>query len=314
MNEQNKTPLAEAIDKDRELANASQAISAEVGEAFSELGQLQAMFGISDMLSVGALIKLQAFKDSKGYRKFKGHVRVIGGVEYDLGTWEGYCRSLGKSRLYFDERLTELKLLGEQALANVQRIGMTTTELRKLRQLDTEDQKVIIGEIETNISDKESIIELIEDMSVKHAKEKAELKAENNAKDKIVAQKTAKINEQDKTINEQENQINTLQKSLTARFNAPVHERANAYIGTMAKTTADIIQIFNDIDALYQSMEEEKDLPKMLEINQAHVLQEIISQANMLIDKYYLGNVSIKTNDISFLNADLSEMTIEEQE
>ena len=289
-------------DKERALTIATSAITTDVFNGLLEVGQLQATLAIGDMLSVGALVKLQQLKDSKGYLRLKGQKLSRSGTDYDLGTWEGFCQSLGKSSRHIDEKLAELNMLGEDAFANAKSIGITTSNLRKLRKLDDNDQKVIIGEIEASIGDKDAILELIEDMSVKHSKVKSKLEnqlkdlnAEAKAKDRVIADKQ-------KTIDDKNTELNIKDEKLALRSHAPAFERAKDYATQMDVFKIDSLQLFGNISALYEQIEQDDELPELLRVNMGHLLLEVKAQANNLIDHHMLGDVSVDDDDLSWMH------------
>ncbi len=175
------------------------------------LGRVQSLQAVASFVETFSLTQLAQIKEQKLYRKFNNQTMIIDGVEIRLNTWEGFCKAINSNRITIEDKLANLRLLGEETLERVEALGMTTRELRKLRQLDSTDQKVIISEIEVNTGDKESIIELIEDMSVKHNKAKEELekqlaeqKEQTDIQKRLVAQKEKKINDLDKEIVRQE--------------------------------------------------------------------------------------------------------------
>ena len=136
---------------------------------------------------------------------------VIGGVEIRLDTWEGFCAALGSSRRGIEEKLDNLRLLGEEALDKATALGMTTQELRKLRHLDASDQQIVIGEIEVAAGDKEAIIDLITDMAAKHSKEREELQAkledqrgEAAASERIIEERNKRIDKLEKQLHKQQ--------------------------------------------------------------------------------------------------------------
>ena len=136
---------------------------------------------------------------------------VIGGVEIRLDTWEGFCAALGSSRRGIEEKLDNLRLLGEEALDKATALGMTTQELRKLRHLDASDQQIVIGEIEVAAGDKEAIIDLITDMAAKHSKEREELQAkledqrgEAAASERIIEERNKRIDKLEKPLHKQQ--------------------------------------------------------------------------------------------------------------
>lgn len=194
-----------------EKALVAAAATAEQIEMNQLLGRLQATQAIAAMLDSLSLAQIAQIKEGKRYKQLAGQKMVIGGVEIRLDTWEGFCAALGSSRRAIEEKLDNLRLLGEEALDKATALGMTTQELRKLRQLDAADQKVVIGEIEVAAGDKEAIIDLITDMSAKHAREREELQArledqrgEAAASERIIEERNKRIDKLEKQLHKQQ--------------------------------------------------------------------------------------------------------------
>lgn len=296
-NNTNKTGeqlLAQDSEKSQALAATMSAISAEKLEMNQLLGRIQAVQAIGGMLEALSLSQLQVIKEQKTYKQLQGQTKAINGTTYDLGTWEGFCQGIGSSRRAVDEKLQSLQLLGEQALENAQSLGMTTRELRKLRKLDPSDQNVIIGELEASIGDKDAIVELIENMSAKHVKDKEALqakideeKAEREASDKVIAKKNDKIDE--------------LEKALAKEENATPYDRAQLYAQEIAKVETEMMAVFARVDKLFQSIGNEAEIPEILRVNQGHFLLEMKAQSNRLIDLYQLGDVSVDDDQLDWI-------------
>ena len=194
-----------------EKALVAAAATAEQIEMNQLLGRLQATQAIAAMLDGLSLAQIAQIKEGKRYKQLAGQKMVIGGVEIRLDTWEGFCAALGSSRRAIEEKLDNLRLLGEEALDKATALGMTTQELRKLRQLDAADQKVVIGEIEVAAGDMEAIIDLITDMAAKHSKEREELQAkledqrgEAAASERIIEERNKRIDKLEKQLHKQQ--------------------------------------------------------------------------------------------------------------
>ena len=194
-----------------EKALVAAAASVEQIEMNQLLGRLQATQAIAAMLDGLSLAQIAQIKEGKRYKQLAGQKMVIGGVEIRLDTWEGFCAALGSSRRAIEEKLDNLRLLGEEALDKATALGMTTQELRKLRQLDAADQQIVIGEIEVAAGDKEAIIDLITDMAAKHSKEREELQAkledqrgEAVASERIIEERNKRIDKLEKQLHKQQ--------------------------------------------------------------------------------------------------------------
>jgi hypothetical protein len=194
-----------------EKALVAAAATAEQIEMNQLLGRLQATQAIAAMLDGLSLAQIAQIKEGKRYKQLAGQKMVIGGVEIRLDTWEGFCAALGSSRRGIEEKLDNLRLLGEEALDKATALGMTTQELRKLRRLDASDQQIVIGEIEVAAGDKEAIIDLIADMAAKHSKEREELQAkledqrgEAAASERIIEERNKRIDKLEKQLHKQQ--------------------------------------------------------------------------------------------------------------
>lgn len=194
-----------------EKALVAAAATAEQIEMNQLLGRLQATQAIAAMLDGLSLAQIAQIKEGKRYKQLAGQKMVIGGVEIRLDTWEGFCVALGSSRRGIEEKLDNLRLLGEEALDKATALGMTTQELRKLRHLDASDQQIVIGEIEVAAGDKEAIIDLITDMAAKHSKEREELQAkledqrgEAAASERIIEERNKRIDKLEKQLHKQQ--------------------------------------------------------------------------------------------------------------
>ena len=175
------------------------------------LGRIQATQAISTLLETFSLVQLAQIKEGKRYKQLAGQTMVIDGTEIRLDTWDGFCAAIGSSRQAVDEKLQNLRLLGEEALDKATALGMTTQELRKLRHLDASDQQIVIGEIEVAAGDKEAIIDLITDMAAKHSKEREELQAkledqrgEAAASERIIEERNKRIDKLEKQLHKQQ--------------------------------------------------------------------------------------------------------------
>ena len=194
-----------------EKALVAAAATAEQIEMNQLLGRLQATQAIAAMLDGLSLAQIAQIKEGKRDKHLAGQKLVIGGVEIRLDTWEGFCAALGSSRRGIEEKLDNLRLLGEEALDKATALGMTTQELRKLRRLDASDQQIVIGEIEVAAGDKEAIIDLITDMATKHSKEREELQAkledqrgEAAASERIIEERNKRIDKLEKQLHKQQ--------------------------------------------------------------------------------------------------------------
>lgn len=191
--------ITEAYTEDRDLLNQL-------------IGQIQMTDALSKLTTVVGLTKLAHIKETKLYRALAGKKGVDrdGNEIADVGTFEGFCLAIGSTRQKVDEDLLNLRVFGEEAMSSLTRIGAGYRELRQLRKLP-EDQQTALIEI-AKLGDKDSFVELAEEIIARHSKEKetlskekAELKADYAAQEKVIQDKNKKLDAQEKLLHKLQN-------------------------------------------------------------------------------------------------------------
>ena len=166
------------------------------------LGQAQAFQAAGNLLQTFGVSKLALVKQNKLYQQLSG-MKAPNGLELK-GTWVEFCQLLGMSDEKANQDIANLHAFGEEALEQMQRIGIGYRELRQYRKLP-EDQKQALIEV-AKAGDKEGFVELAEEIIAKHAKEKEalttqvqEAQATLEAKDRVLqsrAELIGKLEEQ----------------------------------------------------------------------------------------------------------------------
>ncbi len=176
-----------------ELENTQNLIATVSSEFSDERDLLNQLLGQAQMADAFAQFsltvrtsKLAFVKENKLYRALKGK-KTPDGQDFLAGTWDEFCRLLGKSSQHIDEELLNLRSLGEEALESMSRMGIGYRELRQFRRLP-EDQKSALIEVARD-GDKTALLELAEEMIAKHAKEKEDLKTDLEISRQTVAEK-----------------------------------------------------------------------------------------------------------------------------
>ncbi len=196
------------------VALATQALTQDMAEAYEVMGTLKAFNFVQKLLTVGSLKKLQEIKESK---KYKG-VSVVtdDGNLLTVGNFADFCKACGLSDKKVYEDLQNLNAFGDEFMETSQRLGLGYREMRKLRQLPEEARAEIIDADYSEATDKEELIEKIEDLTAKHAKEKAELEAklkrksdDYEAQAKVLANKNAQIDRLDTELAKKTKAIET---------------------------------------------------------------------------------------------------------
>lgn len=299
---QNKNDVlfAEDVAKADALNSTLNAITNEQLLLSEKVGALKATNFIKKLVTVTEIKMLSDIKESKEYKGLQ--VFDSEGKVVTVTTWEQFCKSLGHSREKVDQDILNLAAFGEEFLETSQRMGIGYRDLRKLRKIPEGDREVIINGEAMQAGDKDSLIELIEDMSVKHSKVKSKLEnqlkdlnAEAKAKDRVIADKQ-------KTIDDKNTELNIKDEKLALRSHAPAFERAKDYATQMDVFKIDSLQLFGNISALYEQIEQDDELPELLRVNMGHLLLEVKAQANNLIDHHMLGDVSVDDDDLSWMH------------
>ncbi|HDR1035438.1 hypothetical protein ACFHYN_05335 [Pasteurella multocida] len=197
------------------VALAAKQMTQDLAEAHEAMGMLKGFNFIGKLLTVSSLKVLHEIKNSK---KYKGLTYIDqNGKLLTVSSWTDYCRACGLTEKKVDEDLLNLSKLGEDFLENSQRLGLGYRDLRKLRKLPEDARAEIVDADYSEATDKEDLIEKIEELTVKHAKEKENLEAQlKTAKDNYTAQarvldnKNKRIDQLDAELEKKKQYINTL--------------------------------------------------------------------------------------------------------
>lgn len=162
------------------------------------LGQAQMAGAFEEFSRTVRTSKLAYVKENKLYRALRGKMNPDGPVF--SGSWEEFCKLLGRSVDQVDDDIKNLRTFGEAALESMSSMGIGYREMRQYRRLPEDQQAALIEVAKTG--DKDAFIELAEEVITKHAKEKAELtkkledsQADYQALDKFAADTSAEKKE-----------------------------------------------------------------------------------------------------------------------
>lgn len=185
-----------------QMAQLEQTITLEQIQLSEKIGALKATAFVKKLVTVTEIKLLAEVKETKSYKGLK----VIGedGKPVTVTTFEQFCQNLGVSYEKVNQDIQNLSTFGEDFLETSQRMGLGYRDLRKLRKLPEDERELVINGEAVKTEDRESLIDLIEEISAKHSREKellnkqvAELTADTQAKDTLLAKKDEKINNLD---------------------------------------------------------------------------------------------------------------------
>ena len=171
------------------------------------LGQAQAFQAAGNLLRTFGVSKLALVKENKLYQQLSG-MKAPNGSELK-GTWVEFCGLLGISDDKANEDINNLNAFGEDALEQMQRIGIGYRELRQYRKLP-EDQKQALIEV-AKAGDKEGFVELAEEIIAKHAKEKEALATQ-------VEEAQATLEAKDRVLQTRAELIGKLEEQVAGKF------------------------------------------------------------------------------------------------
>lgn len=175
------------------------------------LGQAQMSGAFEEFSRTVRTSKLAYVKENKLYRALAGS-KTPHGAEFLKGTWEEFCALLGRSVDQVDRDIKNLQEFGEEALESMSRMGIGYREMRQFRRLP-EDQKTALIEV-AKLGDKESFIELAEEIIAKHTKEKEALTKRAQAAEEEVAAK-------DRLVSSKNERLDTLETELGKKLANP---------------------------------------------------------------------------------------------
>lgn len=193
--------------------------------------------------------ELLILKESKGYQNLKG-VKIPHRAESLNGTWDDFCQKvLRRSVDQVDRDISNLKAFGEEALDSMTNAGIGYRELRQFRKLP-EDQKTALIEVAKE-GDKDSLIELAEDLIAKHTKEKEELKKKV---DDTQADYNA-LQKRNTDISKEKEEMG-LKLSKYELKTIPMDERISPFKEQIAQTQSQIDGLFNEYRQFVDLMEQ----------------------------------------------------------
>lgn len=228
-----------------------------------KIGALKATAFIKKLVTVTEIKMLAELKETKEYNGLQ--VFDLDGKLVTVTSWEDFCKAIGQSREHLDENIRNLSTFGEDFLETSQRMGLGYRDLRKLRKLPEDEQQVIINGEAVKAEDKESLIDIIEEMSVKHAKDKEtlqkklttteneltkrikELEADNQAKDSVLSSKNKKIDELDQrlTIRKDISQHHIVQAEVEAHINDELAQASASVLTAISQFNAKVELLTN---------------------------------------------------------------------
>lgn len=167
------------------------------------LGQIQMARALTKLTLTVDVSKLAFVKENKLYQSLNGMKDLDGrGLS---GTWEEFCKLIGSSVAKVNEDINNLQFFGEEALESMSRMGIGYREMRQYRKLPEDQQQALIEVAKEG--DKESLMELAEELIAKQVKEKEALKADLEISRQNVAEKKEQVSQLQEANEELNNKL-----------------------------------------------------------------------------------------------------------
>lgn len=165
----------------------------------------------AEKVMVETFLKL---KKNKAYRAIE--VRDDAGNLRRCADLEEFCeRFLGASYRKVKELADNYHLVGADLFEQAERMGFKRNDYRALKALPADDQEAIKAAMQTD--DRDQILDLMQELAVRHASEKAALKAQTTeaeetaeARSEVIAGKEAKINELEEANHKLKRRVETM--------------------------------------------------------------------------------------------------------
>lgn len=177
-------------------AVADQAVM-QYGAVYKAIGRIE---GMDFLRRVGDVAIAQAFIEVRSSKQYKGfpYKDEAGNLRH-VEDFDEFCKvAFGKSYTRCYELSKNLHLLGSDLYESAERIGFRAKDYRALKALPPEEQEVVKQAIASE--NKEQVLDILQDMAARHASEKAaakkeaaDLKADMEAKDKVLQAKQQRL-------------------------------------------------------------------------------------------------------------------------
>jgi hypothetical protein len=248
------TKVTELSEKQQRAIVETKEVLASKQDVLREIGQIEAFDFINKLATVATLKLLAKAKELKEYvgLTYKTENNELATV----ANWDDFCNHiLNTSRRTIDDRLLNLNTFGEEFFISAQQIGLGNRELRKLRQLPDETQQLVINSEEVDLSDKEAVKELIEDLNFKQVTEKAEL--QKQLEDAEATVEAVRENSADK----QQELDQAKEREAKRTFSqAPWQRQAVDNVAGMMKAKVSVEQGINQLADIFENLQNDESL------------------------------------------------------
>lgn len=277
----------------RQFGELQQVVSIDQMRLSEWIGVRKGLAVIKKLADVSDFKMLSDIKESKLYKGLQ--VFDSAGKVLTVSTWDQFCESQGMSRQHVDECIANLASFGEEFLEATSRMGIGFRDLRRLRQLPDEAQETIINGEAVRSSDRETLIDLIEEQAIKHQREKEALnKSIADTKAELAANKTRQERDAAR-INSQEEEISRLSASKPARTPAMEEEERLRFMVDHSLMLVRETQVgLRSHFALLEKLFPDGILPNHVQLAMQQACTQVIQAARVLSGDY---GITLKLED-----------------
>jgi hypothetical protein len=239
---------AQELERIRNSAAVADQAVLDAGEAFRTIGQIESLDFVRHVADVAAAQAFDKIRKNKGYKNLP-YTDAEGNRRY-VADLEEFCQVfLGKSARRVRELTQNLHTLGSDLYESAERIGFRAKDYRALKALPPEEQEVVKQAIASE--SREQVLDILQDMAARHASEKAaakkeaaDLKADMEAKDKVLQAKQQRLDKAETDLAKLKSLPKNADTELRLEREAEAVKQLNGlHIETLAKFKEFLAQI-----------------------------------------------------------------------
>lgn len=259
----------------------------EFAAANQAFGRVAVLDGMNRFFRAAVIKEIKQVKESKQWR----HIAVT----YDDGSVRP-CRSfsdfctygLGYSKSFVYEQLQDFDTFGE-ALDGLRKMGLERKDLRLLRQSSDGSLEEIKAAAEKQ--DKDTLLELIDDLSARHAKEKEKLDQDKKALTDKVQNLESERQVDQRLLEDKEKKINELERELARDLTPDQAAKKRAERDELLKSelmdkSLSSISVLNELATVVEKIYEQDDFSEHLEETLNAELRAVFRHALLLGRQY----------------------------
>ncbi len=244
------------------------------------------------LATCASLADLIYIKENKLYRAIAdySYISPSGEKVATLPNWEGFCKAIGLSKRTVDLQIQNSKVVGIEAYEAMVSIGIGPGAFRKLRQLPEDDVTAVVNDVEINLGDKDSILDLIDGLSAKHSKEKESLRSEleESKKDLEAARKVTEG--KNSKISKLEEEIHRRDMMAPDEINSDLANKLNSEM-------LNVIGGLRALEAVINQISKLENPPRELLHARGNELGRLLIDIDEIHSKYFIDRVELDFDD-----------------